>query len=488
MKEQNWKRKEYESWDEAFRGLTPVIRQQSVRVAAYTQALFVQAVKMGFGQNTADGRERMRGQYADHMYKCGMYHQLGKALVPPEYQVWQRDFTEEEQAVYKKYTSDGRLLVASLQDKGARAKEKRGGTLSEKPTKITPWLIMRECCEQHMERWDGTGYPNGRLGSDISTVAQIVGMAKELDRIASETKSEAPFDIAFSAIVGEAGRAWSPELVEVLKAAKEACLAVYNKYISYTRTLPKTIPLVERHPDRVMGLNYRPMVSDSEGTVLMYEATPWFGGVADCPGETESVAELRELFKRTNLVEELSWYFLYEAADTVLRINNCSLCVEGLLLEMIPEFYLIGTQLQRFNQLFTDQPIEKDQLMLTLPFEILKSCSKTNLEIIERYVRNGICLVVDDYSPEEELPPERLIELGLTRVRPSTELYLSREGADMIADLRRKGITVMGKGADSPEILTWLSNCGALCASGTMTGLLVGEDEMILDCLAREQR
>ena len=42
--EQNWKRKEYETWDEAFRGMSPVVRQQSVRVAAYTQALFVQAL------------------------------------------------------------------------------------------------------------------------------------------------------------------------------------------------------------------------------------------------------------------------------------------------------------------------------------------------------------------------------------------------------------------------------------------------------------
>ena len=110
MKEQNWKRKEYESWDEAFRGLTPLLRQQSVRVAAYTQALFVQACSLRFAVNTKDGEERMRGQYADLAYKCGMYHQLGKALVPPEYQLLQKDFTEEERAVYEKY-QQGRPLT-----------------------------------------------------------------------------------------------------------------------------------------------------------------------------------------------------------------------------------------------------------------------------------------------------------------------------------------------------------------------------------------
>jgi len=145
--EQTWSRKEYETWDEAFRGQSGVIRQQSVRVAAYTQALFVQACASGFGASTDDGAERMQGEYADLAYKCGMYHQLGKALVPPEYQLWRPDFTEEEQAVYRKYTSDGRLLVATLQERGTRAKEKRKGEYTELPTKNIPWLMIRETCQ-----------------------------------------------------------------------------------------------------------------------------------------------------------------------------------------------------------------------------------------------------------------------------------------------------------------------------------------------------
>ena len=116
--ETTWKRKEYETWDEAFRALSPVIRQQSVRVASYTQVLFVQACSMSFGKDTATGAEQIKTKYAELSYKCGMYHQLGKALVPKEYQIWQNDFTEEEAAVYKKYTTDGRKLVAKLQEKG----------------------------------------------------------------------------------------------------------------------------------------------------------------------------------------------------------------------------------------------------------------------------------------------------------------------------------------------------------------------------------
>ena len=339
----NWKRTEYETWEEAFRGLAPAVRQQSVRVASYTQALYVQACASSFGQETKEGAERMQGQYADLAYKCGLYHQLGKALVPPEYQVWTDAFTDEEQAVYRKYTSDGRILVAALQERANRAKEKRKGELIEQPTRNIPWLMIRESCEQHMERWDGNGYPARRNTTNISPIAQIVGIAKELDRLASETKSEDPFAEAYQILVDQSGSAWNPALVAVLKAARTKCRAIYNKYIHYTMALPKTIPLVEKRKDRPMGLNYRPMVSDAEGTVVAYEAIPWFGGILGRPGETEPAADLEEMLIRKKMVEDISLYFLYEAADTLVRIENCKLDVQAVILQMMPSFYQLNT-------------------------------------------------------------------------------------------------------------------------------------------------
>ena len=485
MNQQNWKRKEYASIDEAFRGLSPIIRQQSVRVAGYTRALFVSACALRFGAQIKGGEERIRGAYADLAYKCGMYHQLGKALVPHEYQIWQNDFTEEEGKVYRKYTTDGRTLVASLQEIGARSKEKRKGRLFETATQNIPWLMLRESCEQHMERYDGSGYPRRLKGDAISPIAQIVGLAKELDRLASETKSENPFDLALEALSEGAGTKWSRELLRVLEVAKDDCREVYNKYIAYTRALPKTIPLVDKKADRVMGLSYRPMISDSIGTVLMYEATPWFGGIADQPDERESAEELRELFRRTSLTEDISWYLLYEASDAVVRINNCKLEVKGILLNMLPDFYNLKTQLQKFNQLFEHQPIERDQLWLTVPAEVIKNGTKTQTEILGRYVRNGVRFVVDGYRPEE-LPPERLEELKIKTVRLDPSLYLNHNTAELMTNLREKGFTFVGGGADTPETLTWLIASGTLCSVGTVTGNPVNEDELILDSLARE--
>ena len=276
VSENNWKRVEYETWDEAFRGLVPAVRQQSVRVASYAQVLFLQACEGSFARNTTSGKDQIRSQYGDVAYKCGLYHQLGKALVPPEYQLWQSDFTDEETAVYRKYTSDGRALVARLQTGGQKAREKRrGATEDELPTLNTPWMMIRESCEQHMERYDGTGFPAGRRGAEISPIAQIVGLAKELDRLASETKGETPFDDAYALLMSQKDTMWSAELLRVLKNAEEKCREVYNKYIHYTMTLPKTVPLVERRIDRPMGLSYRPMIAEKDGKPVMLDNPKW---------------------------------------------------------------------------------------------------------------------------------------------------------------------------------------------------------------------
>lgn len=476
------KRRQFESWEDAFYGLSQTVRQESARVAAYTQALFVQACAAGFCAQTKRGAEQIQGKNADTAFKCGMYHQLGKALVPPEYQLWQDDFTEEEAAVYRKYTSDGRLLVATLQERSGD-KEKMKGGLSESPTKNTAWLMMRESCEQHMERWDGSGYPNGLQGDQISPIGQIVGLAHELDRRCSYVRSETPFDDAMNDLIAEAGKRWNPDLIDVLKGARPKCRAIYHKYIHYTQTLPTTVPLVEKKKDRPMGLQYRPMVADGGARVVAYEAIPWF---ASTEGKTrESAEQLQAMLRRKNLTTDVSFYFLYEAADAVLRMENCRIKLDGVLLQMLPDFYTAGTQLQRLMQLFRDQPIPKEKLLMTIPTSLLAETTKANLEIVERYLRNGICLVADDYDPAI-LPMERLRELGFRHVRPAPALYGKPELALEMTRMYQAGFVLLGGEVESNEILQWLDKCHVHCSSGAITGPVVSEDEWIRDALARE--
>ena len=476
--EETWKRREYETWDEAFRGLAPAVRQQSVRVAAYTQALFVQACSGPFGKDTREGSEEMRGAYADLAYKCGMYHQIGKALVPPEYQVWQPDFTEEERAVYRKYTTDGRALATALQEGGGREKRRE--------TKNIPWRMIRESCEQHMERWDGSGYPAGRKEPTISPIAQIVGIAKELDRLVSQTRSETPFEDAYRTLVAQSGEEWSPALITVLEQAKEKCRAVYEKYIHYTLTLPMTVPLVLKRKDRPMGLKYRPMVSGIDGDVTGYEAIPWFAGLPDGSEDTEGVADIEEMLRRNDLIADVSFYLLYEAADALLRVENCKIPCSGVLVDMMPAFYTLESQLERLDQLYRDQPIPKEKLLLTIPADFLMSLDMARADMLRRYTRHGVRLAAEGYDPGK-LPPEKLRDLGITALRPDPALYLKDSSVSAIRSLQEAGFTVLAGGADSYDVLSWLSELGLSGISGTMTGLCVNEDDLIRDGLNRQR-
>ena len=476
--EETWKRREYETWDEAFRGLAPAVRQQSVRVAAYTQALFVQACSGPFGKDTREGSEEMRGAYADLAYKCGMYHQIGKALVPPEYQVWQPDFTEEERAVYRKYTTDGRALATALQEGGGREKRRE--------TKNIPWRMIRESCEQHMERWDGSGYPAGRKGPNISPIAQIVGIAKELDRLVSQTRSETPFEDAYRTLVAQSGEEWSPALITVLEQAKEKCRAVYEKYIHYTLTLPMTVPLVLKRKDRPMGLKYRPMVSGIDGAVTGYEAIPWFAGLPDGSEDTEGVADIEEMLRRNDLIADVSFYLLYEAADALLRVENCKIPCSGVLVDMMPAFYALESQLERLDQLYRDQPIPKEKLLLTIPTDFLLTLDMARADMLRRYTRHGVRLAAEGYDPAK-LPPEKLRDLGITALRPDPALYLKDSSVSAIRSLQEAGFTVLAGGADSYDVFSWLSELGLSGISGTMTGLCVNEDDLIRDGLNRQR-
>ena len=77
--------------------------------------------------------------------------------------------------------------------------------------------------------------------------------------------------------------------------------------------------------------------------------------------------------------------------------------------------------------------------------------------------------------------------MGFTYLRLDPALYLKQETANTMNLLRQEGFTLVGGGADNHDVLAWLAACGVAYISGTLTGVPVSEDELILDSLAREK-
>ena len=81
------------------------------------------------------------------------------------------------------------------------------------PHPVTP--IVRS----HHERWDGTGYPDGLQGLSIPIGARILAAVDCLDAMAShrQYRPALPLDQAMGKVVADSGKAFDPQVVEVLQ-------------------------------------------------------------------------------------------------------------------------------------------------------------------------------------------------------------------------------------------------------------------------------
>src|SRR5260370_1258389 len=71
----------------------------------------------------------------------------------------------------------------------------------------------------HHEKWDGSGYPRGRSGTDIPIGARILAAVDCLDGLGSDRqyRRALPMDEAMAYVVSESGKSFDPEVVTILQ-------------------------------------------------------------------------------------------------------------------------------------------------------------------------------------------------------------------------------------------------------------------------------
>jgi EAL domain-containing protein (putative c-di-GMP-specific phosphodiesterase class I) len=221
--------------------------------------------------------------------------------------------------------------------------------------------------------------------------------------------------------------------------------------------------------------------------IVGYEATPWFSGILDRPGEVERLADIAPMLRTTGLVTDVAFYLMYEAADTILRMINCKLDHACILVHVPDDFYTQGSRLKGFNQLYEDQPIEKPALKFTISEECVLQANKATLETISRYLRNDMDLVLDNFHPEN-WEPEKLQELGFKYLRLAPDTCMKEETEDIVRVLKTWGFTIWGGNVDSADMRKWLFDNGAECVCGPITGEQMLEDEMIRSAIVRQHQ
>ncbi|MCW2680903.1 MAG: hypothetical protein JWM62_2304, partial [Frankiales bacterium] len=157
-------------------------RGHSERVRAFTDLL---TAELGLPEE-----DRVRVRWA------ALVHDLGKLTVARSVLNGGRDLSEDDWVSLRRHPAEGERLVAGL----------------------LPWLGQwGGAVGEHHERWDGTGYPSGTAGEDISYGARVVALADSFEVMTAARSYKAPMSAvdARRELAACAGTQFDPTLVRV---------------------------------------------------------------------------------------------------------------------------------------------------------------------------------------------------------------------------------------------------------------------------------
>jgi HD-GYP domain-containing protein (c-di-GMP phosphodiesterase class II) len=129
-----------------------------------------------------------------------LLHDIGKLAVPAEILHKPGPLTEDEWAAMRAHPALG---VKILQQADG----------------ISP--LSRCVVRSHHERWDGTGYPAGKAGTDIHQFARIAAVADVFDALTSDRvyRSAMPTHEGYQFVLDRCRRDFDPEVVEVFRTS-----------------------------------------------------------------------------------------------------------------------------------------------------------------------------------------------------------------------------------------------------------------------------
>lgn len=121
-------------------------------------------------------------------------HDVGKINVPQEILISEKQLTDEQWQMMKNHPIDGAEIVSKIQD----------------------FEEVRNIVLQHHEKFDGSGYPNGLKGEEISFLARVLTLADSFDAMTAKRPYQKikTFEEAFEEIRRCKGTHFDPELAE----------------------------------------------------------------------------------------------------------------------------------------------------------------------------------------------------------------------------------------------------------------------------------
>ena len=165
-----------------------VIARNCVRLGYYNEQLSEESIKL--------------------IEKAAPMHDLGKIIVPDYILKAPRRLTEDEFEIMKTHALEGARIIKHIYAD------------IESPEYIN---YASNIAHYHHEKWNGTGYPEGKVGYDIPLEARIMAIADVFDALVSKRcyKDAYPLCDAFDEIERGAGTHFDPKLVEAFLLSRK---------------------------------------------------------------------------------------------------------------------------------------------------------------------------------------------------------------------------------------------------------------------------
>ena len=147
--------------------------------------------------------------------KAAPMHDLGKIAVDDRILRKPGSFTDEEYEIMKSHSAEGARIV--------------GEVLAEVQDEQFKQIAIN-VAHYHHEKWDGSGYPEGKKGNEIPVEARIMAFADVFDTLVSKRyyKEAYSYEKAFGIIEESLGTHFDPELGKVFLECREELEKLYD--------------------------------------------------------------------------------------------------------------------------------------------------------------------------------------------------------------------------------------------------------------------
>jgi len=145
-------------------------------------------------------------------------HDIGKVGIPDRILLKPSQLTDAEWAVMRTHSLLGTLAI----ERAMRDADRSADFLD----------IAIQMARCHHEKWDGSGYPDGRKGNAIPIPARLMALADVFDALISRRVYKAAMTVeqARDIIVSERGSHFDPDVVDAFLADFTEFVAVARKY------------------------------------------------------------------------------------------------------------------------------------------------------------------------------------------------------------------------------------------------------------------